>query len=170
MTGFPPVPQWKPEVKIDPDRIIGTFRYYSNGNMDFVFFENGTCVPVPRDSDDPVNIATGIMTELFNSHPDFNPLQMDDGNWMVSMSNRAFVICFDDEIENNWQYIESNHLKGLAEDEVIITGENMRNVFDRRGKIGLFGRAYWFMDAVEPNAVKVIKARVKSVREMLDSI
>lgn len=170
MNEFPPRPSWKPELKIDSERIIERFSYYSNGNIDFVVFKNGTCVPVEPGSTDWINDSKKTMAELFNSHPDFNPLQMDDGNWMISMSNRAFIICFNDDIEANWDYIDSNHLKGLAEDEVIITGENKQNIFDKRGRIGLFGRAYWFMDAAEPDPVKVIRAGAKSVREMLDSI
>jgi hypothetical protein len=61
---------------------------------------------------------------------------------------------FKDEIENNWNYINENHQAGLCKDEVLLNSKNGANIFDRVGKIGLFGRSKMFMDAQEPLVVR----------------
>jgi hypothetical protein len=152
---FPPKPKWKPDIPIDLDRIAKTFRYYSNNKRTFAVFKNGTCVPVDAESKQQEQDALAVLDELFNRHPDFNPLSMDDGNWMVSHSDAAYSICFADEIEANWETINKNHLDALAKDEVLLNAERKPNVFDKRGKIGLFGRARWFMDCQNPKVVRI---------------
>lgn len=152
---FPPKPKWKPDVPVDLDRIAKAFRYYSDNKMTFAVFENGTCVPVDAESKQPEQDAQAVLHELFHSHPDFNPLAMDDGNWMVSHSDAAYSICFADEVETNWETIDKNHLDALARDEVLQNAEQKPNVFDKRGKIGLFGRARWFMDCQEPKVIRI---------------
>ena len=118
-------------------------------------FENGTCVPVDVESKKQEQDALAVLDELFNQHPDFNSLSMDDGNWMVSHSDAAYSICFTDEVEANWETIDKNHLDALAKHEVLLNAEQKPNVFDKRGKIGLFGRARWFMDCQNPKVVRI---------------
>lgn len=155
---FPPLPKWKPNIAIDYENVERVFKYYFEKNeADFVIFQNGTCLPLIKGTENPVEEAKKIIDELFNSHPDFNPLQMDDGNWLISMSNKAFVICFKNEVKDNWDYIEKNHLDGLAKSEVLLNSMNKPNLFDERGKIGLFGRARWFMDAIDKKEIKIVR-------------
>ncbi len=80
---------------------------------------------------------------------------MDDGNYLIEYSQPAFTIVFKDEIETYWDYIEKNHQDGICNAEVLINAQGQHNVFDRVGKICLFGRAKMFMDAQAPKIVKV---------------
>jgi hypothetical protein len=102
---FPPKPRWKPGIPIDLDRVAKAFRYYSDNKMTFAVFENGTCVPVRPESEQREQDALAVLDQLFHRHPDFNPLLMDDGNWMISHSDAAYSICFADEVESNWETI-----------------------------------------------------------------
>jgi len=157
-TEFPPRPKWKPVLPIDYEAVEKTFAYYLGSNeADFVIFENGTCVPLQKGIENPEVEAKNILDTLFNSHPDFNPLEMDDGNWMVTMSDKAFVICFKEELEKNWDYIDRNHQHGVATSEVLLNSANKPNTFDRRGKIGLFGRARWYLDAEFKKNIKTVQ-------------
>ena len=152
---FPPKPKWKPDVPVDLARLTKAFRHYSDNKMTFAVFENGTCVPVDSESEQPEQDAQAVLHDLFHRHPDFNPLAMDDGNWMVSHSDAAYSICFADEVEANWETIDKNHLDALARDEVLLNAEQKPNVFDKKGKIGLFGRARWFMDCQNPKVMRI---------------
>ena len=154
---FPPKPKWKPDIPVDHDRIAKAFLYYSSNKISFALFENGTCVPVDTESKQPEQDALAVLDGLFHQHPDFNPLAMDDGNWMVSHSDAAYSICFANEIESNWETIDRNHLDALAKDEVLLNAERKPNVFDKRGKVGLFGRARWFMDCQNPKVIKIVR-------------
>ena len=156
-SNLPPLPKWKPDIPIDIDRIAKTFDYYCDNNAFFAVFENGTCVPVDMNSSHPEQDAMAILDDLFHMHPDFNSLSMDDGNWMITYSDRAYSICFTDEIEEHWDLIDSRHQDCIAEYEVLLNADQKPNVFDKRGKIGLFGRARWFMDCLNPNVIKVIR-------------
>ena len=162
---FPPKPKWKPNLPINYEMVEKTFDYYFEGNdLVYVIFQNGTCVPIPKNLDNPIEVAKQVLADLFNSHPDFNTLKMDDGNWLVSMSGKAFVICFKDEIEKEWEYIENNHLNhlnGLATDEVVLNAKNKPYLLDKRGKIGLLGRARWFLDAEFKKEIKVVEIKRK---------
>ena len=155
MSQFPPVPKWKPDVPVDIERTEKTFAYYLNHKKAFVVFKNGTCIPVY--SPNLENEAKEILNKIFHFHPDFNPQQMDDGNFTVSYSQPAYSIVFKDEFENNRGNIEKNHLDGLTYGEVLINAQKERNKFDDRGKIGLFGRARMFLDAQNPIVVKIWK-------------
>lgn len=75
----------------------------------------------------------------------------------MSYSDQAYNVCFADEVAKNWEYIEKNHLDGLARAEVLLTAKGEPNKFDKRGKIGLFGRAKWFMDCQSPTVVRMVK-------------
>lgn len=154
---FPPKPKWKPTIPVDIERIVNTFRYYSNNKITFAIFENGTCVPIDGESEQPEQEALIILDQLFHQHPDFKPLAMDDGNWMVSYSDKAYSICFANEVESNWETIDSNHLEALATDEVLLDANQQPNVFNKTAKIGLFARARWFMDCQNPRVVKIIR-------------
>jgi len=147
MTSFPPVPKWKPNIPVDIDRTIQTFAYYLNRQRPFVVFINGTCVIVDPKSVDMESEAKSILDKVFNYHPDFNPMNMDDGNWLIEYSQPAYSVVFKSEVEANWQYIDQHHLDGLATDEVLLNAKQEPNTFDEIGKIALFGRARMFMDA-----------------------
>jgi len=110
---FPPRPEWRPDIPVDHGQIIQTFRSYSNDEMAFVLFEHGTCVPVEATSAQPEQDAITILNELFQQHPDFDPKAWDDGHWLVSFSGKAYAICFSDEVEDNWDKIDQNHLNLL---------------------------------------------------------
>ena len=144
---FPPKPKWKPTLPVDHAAIIAAFKHYTDGNRAFVVFQHGTCVIVDPASTSPHDEAKSILHQLLHQHPDFNPIEMKDGNWLVSMSDAAFSVCLKAELQQNWGHIMDNHLDGLATDEVLLDADQNPNVFDKRGIIGLFGRARWFMDA-----------------------
>jgi len=152
---FPPKPKWKPVIRVDHDRIAKAFRYYSDNKITFAVFQYGTCVPIDAESTQQEQDALAVLDDLFHRHPDFNPLSMDDGNWMVSYSDAAYSICFEDEVEANWETIDRNHLDALAKDEVLLNAEQQPNVFDKKAKIGLFGRARWFMDCQTPKLLRI---------------
>jgi len=154
---FPPVPKWKPDIPVDINRIVRTLRYYAGPQACFAVFKNGTCVRVDPTSTTPQEDALAQLDAIFHQHPDFNPLLMDDGDWMVSHSDIAYSICFADEIDKNWEAIDANHLDALARAEVLLNSEQQPNVFDKRGKIGLFGRARWFMDCQNPIVIRIEK-------------
>lgn len=152
---FPPVPKWKPGVPVDIERIITTFARYTDRKQVFVVFEHGTCVVVPDASQEPEAEAKQLLERVYNFHPDFNPMQMDDGNYSVSYSQPAYSVVFADEVAGNREYIDANHLDGVVRDEVLLNAEGRPNTFDDRGKLGLFGRARMFMDAQASNVVRV---------------
>lgn len=155
---FPPRPSWRPSFPVDHDRVVTTFQYYSGSTHPFVVYRHGTVVPVAPESTNIERDAMMVLGELFHRHPDFNPLEMDDGHWLVSYSNDAFNVCFADQVKACWEYIEQHHLEGLTSDEVLVNTQGKANVFDARGKIGLFGRAHWFLDASDPVVARVVPA------------
>ena len=79
---------------------------------------------------------------------------MSEGNYLIEYRKPAFNIVFKEEIADNWDYIDKNHLQGVCTEEVLINGKGQHNVFDTVGKICLFGRAKMFMDAQDPVVVK----------------
>lgn len=86
------------------------------------------------------------------------PIAMEDGNYLVEYSQPAFTIVFKEEIEKYWDYIEKNHQDGVCKDEVLIDGQGQRNVFEKTGKICLFGRSKMFLDAQKPRVLRVFDA------------
>lgn len=156
-TDFPPKPEWKPNIPVDVDRVAKTFLHYTDNKVTFAVFENGTCVPFDSESSQPEEDAQAVLEGLFHQHPDFKPISMDDGNWTVTYSDAAYSICFADVIESNWKTIDENHLRALATAEVLLNANQEPNVFDKRGKIGLFGRARWFMDCQDPKVVRIVR-------------
>jgi len=151
---FPPKPKWKPNLPIDIEMIYKKARYYTGDKLQFAVFQNGTVTFFSNRVDNIEDSAKSSLDKIYNSHPDFKPITMDDGNYLIEYSLPAFTIVFKDEIENHWDYIDKNHQDGICRDEVLINGQGQHNVFDSVGKICLFGRAKMFMDAQTPKVVK----------------
>ncbi len=147
---FPPVPSWRPSVIPNLDQVADRFRYYTNGERDFVIFRNSTCciVPLGLSEMDASTAAIEILSKIINFHPDMNPRRMDDGNVLVSYNHPAFNVVLEDFARTNWDEIETRHQDGLTPDEVLLTPLG-QNVFDEVGKMALLGRSYMFLDALE---------------------
>lgn len=158
---FPPKPKWKPNLPIDIELIYYTTKYYTDSKIQFAIFQNGTIVYFPEKVDNIEDSAKIILDKIYNFHPDVNPKTMDDGNYIVEYSQTAFTIVFKDEIEKNWNYIDQNHQDGVCRAEVLIDGQGRKNVFDKIGKICLFGRAKMFLDAQTPKVVKIFEPEQK---------
>ncbi|MEO5591962.1 MAG: hypothetical protein ABIR15_15895 [Chitinophagaceae bacterium] len=151
---FPPRPKWKPNLPIDIDLIYQKAKYYTNGKLQFAVFQNGTVTFFSNRVDNVADSAKNSLDKIYNFHPDFSEMVMDDGNYIIEYSQPAFTIVFKEEIAKNWDYIEKNHQDGLCDKEVLINEAGQQNVFDNIGKICLFGRAKMFMDAQSPKVVK----------------
>ena len=152
---FPPKPKWKPDVPVDVDRIEQVFAYYSNEKRKFAIFRHGTCVLIDDSSPDAEAEAKRLLDAVYNFHPDFDPQPMDDGNWMVEYSQPVLSVVLKSEVEANWGYIDANHMDGVVRDEVLLNAQGEPNRFDRLAKVGLFARARMFLDAQEPDIVRV---------------
>lgn len=151
---FPPKPKWKPNLPINIELIYEKAKYYTGSKLQFAIFQNGTVAFFANRAEAIEDSSKTLLNQIYNSHPDFKPITMDDGNYLIEYSQPAFTIVFKDEIENHWNYIEQNHQDGTCRDEVLINAQGQHNVFDSVGKICLFGRAKMFMDAQEPKIVK----------------
>ena len=153
-TDFPPKPKWKPDLPVDIERIYEKARYYTGDKLQFAVFQNGTVAFFSNKVDSIEDSAKVTLDKIYNAHPDFKPMTMDDGNYLIEYSQPAFTIVFKDEIEGNWDYIDKNHQDGICREEVLINAQGQHNVFDSVGKICLFGRAKMFMDAQAPKVIK----------------
>jgi hypothetical protein len=153
-TDFPPKPKWKPNLPVDIELIYEKARYYTGDKLQFAVFQNGTVTFFSNKVDNIEDSAKASLDKIYNFHPDFKPMTMDDGNYLIEYSQPAFTIVFKDEIENHWDYIDKNHQDGICRAEVLINAQGQHNVFDSVGKICLFGRAKMFMDAQAPKVVK----------------
>ena len=155
---FPPVPEWRPAIDAPIERIVERMVYYTNGKKDFVTFAHGTCAIVPEQLADEAAVAEAvtILSNIFNYHPDMNPVEMDDGNILVRYNHPAVNVVLQDVVRANWKEIERNHQKALTPAEVIITPLGP-NRFDEFGIAALFGRCFMFMDAQEPVVVRVVR-------------
>lgn len=153
---FPPVPNWNPRIEQPIERISDRVRHYSDNSKDFAVFTNGTVVILPVGLSDIEAEAHALkaLHGVFHSHPDMNPLNMNDGNILIHYKNDAASIVFADIVEANWEKIENQHQNALATDEVLITPLGP-NKFDDFGKKILFGRCFMFMDAQTPKVVKI---------------
>lgn len=163
-TDFPPKPKWKPDVPVDVDAIYKAVKYYTGGKMQFAIFQNGTVAFFAKKIDNIEDSAVATLSKIYTGHPDFKPMAMDDDNYLVEYSGPAFTIVFKEEIKNDWDYIEKNHLDGLCNGEVLINAKGEQNVFDSVGKICLYGRAKMFMDAQAPRIVKIFNPAIVSLR------
>ncbi len=151
---FPPLPQWRPNTPNDIDKITNTTKYYTGSKLQLAVFKFGTVVFLTIRVDNIEVEAKNILNQVYNFHADFNPRIMSEGNYLIEYRKPAFNIVFKEEIADNWDYIDKNHLQGVCTDEVLINGKGQHNVFDTVGKICLFGRAKMFMDAQDPVVVK----------------
>ncbi|RAJ87427.1 hypothetical protein CLV59_101177 [Chitinophaga dinghuensis] len=158
-TAFPPVPEWKPDLPVDIDQILEKVKYYTDEKIQFAIFKNGTVTYFGEEVENIRESAVAILEQIFNYHPDFAPRFMDDRNIIIEYSQPAFTLVFEEEINQHWDYIEANHQKGICKDEVLVDDQGRQNVFDRIGKICLFGRAQMFMDAQAPEVVKIFEPR-----------
>ncbi|TYC07038.1 hypothetical protein ES677_15210 [Bizionia gelidisalsuginis] len=150
---FPPKPKWKPNLPNDLNLILEKAKYYTDKKIQIAVFENGTVIMFPERVSDINSSAIETLNKIYNAHPDFNPTEMDDGNYTIQYNEPAFNIVFKDEIENHWKYIDENHLDGICTAEVLINGNGEHNVFNEIGKICLFGRSKMFMDAQSPKVI-----------------
>ena len=144
-TDFPPKPKWKPNLPVDIELIYEKARYYTGDKLQFAVFKNGTVTFFSNKVNNIEDSAKASLDKIYNFHPDFKPMKMDDGNYLIEYSQPAFTIVFKDEIENHWDYIDKNHQDGICREEVLINAQGQHNVFDSVGKICLFGRAKMFM-------------------------
>ncbi len=151
---FPPKSKWKPNLPIDLDLIYEKAKYYTSNKLQFAVFQNGTVTFFSNRVENIEDSAKVTLDKIYNYHVDFNPIKMDDDNYLVEYRQPAFTIVFKNEIETNWDYIDKNHQNGICRDEVLLNSEGQGNVFDSVGKICLFGRAKMFMDAQAPKVVK----------------
>jgi hypothetical protein len=152
---IPPVPKWQPDLPLDVEQIFEKAKFYTGSKLQLALLKNGTVVIFPKPVTDIKTGAIETINKILFAHPDFKPMAMDDGNFLISYSAPAFTIVFKEEIDANWEYIDHNHLDGVCPAEVLINGQGQRNVFDRVGKICLFGRAKMFLDAQSPQVVKM---------------
>jgi len=155
---FPPVPEWEPDIEVPIDQIVDRFAYYTDGGKDFVVFTHGTCAIVSDGLSDTeaAEEAMGIVSQIFNYHPDMNPRNMDDGNILISYNHPAYNVVIDSITTEHMATIEQNHQKALARAEVLITPQG-NNKFDEFGMKALFGRCYFFMDAKNPVVSRVVR-------------
>lgn len=153
---FPPVPKWQPSFTQPKSAIIDRMLFYTSGKRDLAVFRNGTCVMLAAglSDEDAEAFALKTLDNIFNFHPDMNPMQMNDGNVLVSYNHPAANVVLREIAEANWQEIEKRHLDGLAAQEVLITPLG-QNKFDALGKQALLGRAYMFMDAQSPEIIRI---------------
>lgn len=153
---FPPVPDWKPDFSPEIAQIVERVRYYTDGNSDIAVFQHGTCVLLDdglSDVEAPA-FALSVLSQIFNYHPDMNPVPMDDGNVLVQYNHPAVNVVISTQAEANWAAIDLHHQRALATDEVLITPLGS-NVFDDFGKKALYGRCFMFMDAQDPKVVAI---------------
>jgi hypothetical protein len=152
---FPPKPKWKPNLPVDIDLIFEKAKYYTGDKLQFAIFRNGTVAFFSNKVDNIEDSAKASLDKIYQFHPDFKPLAMDDGNYLIEYSQPAFTIVFKDELEKHWGYIDKNYQDGICRAEVLINAQGQHNVFDDIGKICLFGRAKMFMDAEAPKVVRI---------------
>lgn len=84
---------------------------------------------------------------------------MDDGNILVRYNHDVLNVVLSDFATQHFSEIDINHQRALATDEVLITSLGP-NVFDEFGKKALFGRCFMFMDAQNPEVVKIVRQNI----------
>ncbi len=153
---FPPVPDWKPELRQPIERIVERLRFYTDCKRDFAVFGYGTVAILPNDLSDveAEKHANRALHDVYFAHPDMNPLNMKDGNILVQYRHDVASLVLHDVAERNWAEIDKQHQRALAASEVLITPLGP-NTFDDFGKKALFGRCYMFMDAQAPKVIRI---------------
>jgi hypothetical protein len=158
------LPEWRPLVERQIDTLAEMCKFYTNGTEAFVVFEHGTCVTVPRNLEEPLarEFAIKRLAEFLSSHPDGTPLEMKDGNFVVSAPQvDALSVVMQQTLQNQMEYIRANHTKGLQgqpSHEVLLTPLGA-NVFDDLGMKFLFARSFIFWDADELQPVLFVPAQ-----------
>ena len=84
------------------------------------------------------------------------PMNMDDGNILIEYNEPAFNVVINDFANKHLTSIKRNHLSGLTESEVLITPLGP-NKFDEFGMKALYGRTFMFMDAQDPQIIKIYR-------------
>lgn len=153
---FPPVPAWQPSFGQPIEEVIRSARKYTNSAKDFAVFRHGTLSALPDGLSDveAERHALTALSRVFHAHPDMNPHPMKDGNILIQYNHDVATVVLRDVIDEHWDEIQRRHLEALPSDEVLITPSGA-NLFDDHGKAALFGRCYMFMDALEPQVVRV---------------
>ncbi len=132
---FPPTPKWKPNLSIDINLIYEKAKYYTGNKLQFAIFQNGTVAFFSNRVNNIEDSAKSSLDRIYKSHPDFKPMTMDDGNYLIEYSQPAFTIVFKEDIEKHWAYIDTNHQDGICRAEVLMNAQGQHNVFDKVGKI-----------------------------------
>lgn len=155
---FPPVPSWRPSIEQPIDEIVARLRIYTNHQRDFAVFTHGTCVILPDalSDEEATAFAKVILEKILSYHPDMNPVPMKDGNVLVQYNHPAANLVLESVAAKHWHDIDTNHLRALATDEVLMTPQGS-NIFDSFGKKALFGRCFMFMDAQAPVVVRIVR-------------
>ena len=150
------MPDWKPDFSPSVQEILERVRYYTDGSRDIVVFRYGTCVLLEDGLSDAeaTESALSVLSQIYNYHPDMNPVSMDDGNILVQYNHPALNVVISAHAKANWKAIDSNHQRALATAEVLITPLGS-NVFNDFGKMALYGRCFMFMDAQAPEIVSI---------------
>ncbi len=153
---FPPVPAWRPSIMMPFDRIVERMKYYTSGRSDFAVFQYGTCVLLENDLSDEraEQSAKEVLNRIFYQHPDMLPLEMDDGNVLVSYNHPAVNVVLRDIVKENWSEIDRRHEDAFAGSEVLVADSGLNQV-NELVKMALFGRCFMFMDAQNPRVVRV---------------
>lgn len=157
---LPPVPRWRPAFEQPVEEIVDRVAYYTNRKRDFAVFRHGTCVILPQNQlseEQAATVAKDLLDNIYKYHPDMNPQTMEDGNIAIQYNHPAINVVLKSFATNHWGEIERHHLDALAADEVLITPLGP-NKFDDFGKSALFGRCFMFMDAQEPEVVRIVRA------------
>jgi hypothetical protein len=155
---LPPVPKWKPGFSASVDDQLERMIHYTNQEKDLAQFKNGTIVILEDGLDDlkAKLYAEEVLSKIFNYHPDMNPVNMKDGNILVQYNHPAYNVVITKFTQKHIDLIKSKHLEALATDEVLITGSG-QNKFDEFGMQALYGRAFMFMDAQDPEIIKLYR-------------
>lgn len=156
---FPPKPKWKPNLPVNTKLVLEKARQYTGGKRQLAVFKHGTVVYFPNRVIDVEESARAVLDKIYHSHPNFKPAATNDGNYLIEYSQPAFTIVFKDEIEKHWDYIEKNHKDGVCRAEVLMNARGEHNIFDKIGKICLFGRAKMFMDGQSPRVVEMYEGK-----------
>jgi hypothetical protein len=159
---FPPVPKWRPGIEQPIEAIVERVLHYTHGKRDLAVFQHGTCVVLPQNGlpeSQVIQLAKGILDEIYKYHPDMNPVPADDGNVVIQYNHPAINVVLSSFAQTHWEEIERNHQDALATSEVLMTPLGP-NKFDDFGKKALFGRCFMFMDAQNPEVVRVVRSAV----------
>lgn len=160
---WPPRPAWVPSFQMPFPKTLTAFKLALRGPRDIVVFKNGTMVIVPLGMDDSsaTDLAKAHLNDLVHGHVDMSVQRTAAEDVLVSYNRTgyeaAFNLVLSDIAQEHWNEIETRHLDGLVADEVIVT-QVAANGFDEEGKMALLGRAYMFLDALDPQVMLIDRA------------